>query len=296
MYARSLKTNKSTTLGVVLRNFHHSSSMILADSIHALASKHGFQTFITEANGTEGGEGLAIEAFHGQRVAGIVVGTSVANGTRHVIDRIVAQRTPVVLVGDGTVHQNIDGVMIDFRSGGKMAALHLIQLGHKRIAFLGGNLKNAETIPQLQGYLDALAEAGLPVNEKDVIGEPDHLNGNISEVFGFRTASQLLQGKIRPTAIVAQSDQVAFGVMHAARNLGLSIPQDLSLVGFGDSPLASEMTPALTTICEPFLLQGQKAVSLILSRIQNLNEPQEPCQVTLACELIRRASVQAIPT
>lgn len=294
VYARSLKTNKSTTLGVVLRKFNHLSSMGMASGIHALASQNGLQTFITEANGAEGGEGLAIEAFHGQRVAGIVVGTGVTNGTHHVIDRIVAQQTPIVLMGAATENPNVDWVTIDLRSGGEMATQHLIQLGHQQIAFLGADLKSAPSIPQLQGYLDALTSVGRPVVEEDVVGDPSQSSSDSSDVFGYRAASQVLRRSNPPTAIFARNDYVAFGVIQAARELGLRIPHDLSVVGFGDTPLAAEVAPALTTVREPFDLQGKKAAEIILSRIRTPDEFQRPCQVTLNCELIRRHSTQAL--
>jgi DNA-binding LacI/PurR family transcriptional regulator len=159
-------------------------------------------------------------------------------------------------------------------------------------------LADAIRITRVQGYVDALTEAGLAVREDYAVG--DHATKQSprysTDTVGYHAAMELLRRSDRPTAIFARNDHTAFGVIQAARELGLRIPQDLSVVGFDDVPLATEINPALTTIRQPIASQGQKAAEFLLSRIEKPTETQEPRKVILDCEMVVRGSTAAPPS
>ena len=296
-HARSLKTNKSTTLGVVVGDFNNLSSIRLAESIRVVGAQYGYTTFMATADENAASEGPVIEAFHRQRVAGIVVATMSTDSSQEIIERIVSHLTPIVLIGRGEDSVKVDSVAANFRQGGVNATKHLIHLGHRRIAFVGATLADADRIARVRGYVDALNDSGLPVREDYILG--DHATRQTprhsTDAVGYHVAMELLRRSDRPTAIFARNDHTAFGVMQAARELGMRIPQDLSVVGFDDVPLASETNPGLTTIRQPIAQQGQKAAEFLLSRIEKPTDVQEPRKVMLDCELVVRGSTAALP-
>ncbi|GCE16309.1 LacI family DNA-binding transcriptional regulator [Dictyobacter kobayashii] len=172
---------------------------------------------------------------------------------------------PVVLVDDQNPPiEGIPWIGADNRGGAYEATRYLIGLGHQRIACIQGPMKYKVSNDRYQGYKDALQEAGIPLDPALV------LEGDFMPVGGNKCARTLLTlpKAERPTAIFAQSDLMAYGVMSAASEFGLSIPKDISLVGFDDNPSSAHMQPALTTIQQPFGAMGQQAIELLLQLIE----------------------------
>ncbi|HVU12134.1 MAG TPA: substrate-binding domain-containing protein [Phototrophicaceae bacterium] len=159
---------------------------------------------------------------------------------------------------------------------------HLFDLGHRRIAFITGALRLVSARERLQGYRDALGAAGIAYDTA-LVGE-----GDWGHPSGYAFAKRVLQRDPPPTAIVASNDQMAFGVIQAARQLDLEIPRDLSISGFDDIPMAATIIPALTTVRQPMYQIGQTAVDLLIKRLKG--EPIAQTQVRLDTELVIRDS------
>ena len=189
---------------------------------------------------------------------------------------------PRVPLGDG-----IPAVSAAHRAGAKAATDHLLTLGHRRIAHITGTRGWAATEERIEGYHGALAAAGvLPSSE--LLAEGDYeING------GHAAAERLLDLPERPTAIFASNDNMAVGVLRAARQRGLSVPQDLSVVGFDDTELAQSVTPALTTVRQPLAELGRTAVSLLVRQIDR--QRVEALRVELATRLVVRDSTTGPP-
>ncbi|HEX7735252.1 MAG TPA: LacI family DNA-binding transcriptional regulator [Ktedonobacteraceae bacterium] len=172
---------------------------------------------------------------------------------------------PVVLIDD----QNppLDGIPwigADNRGGAYEATRHLIQLGHQRIAYIQGPMKYKVSHDRYQGYCDALQEAGISLDPA-LIQEGDFMTAGgraCAQNFFARPADQ------RPSAVFAGSDLMAYGVIDAAEAYGLRVPEDIALIGFDDNPSSAHMRPALTTIKQPFAEMGQRAIELLLDRIE----------------------------
>jgi LacI family transcriptional regulator len=164
---------------------------------------------------------------------------------------------PVVVV-DPRIRPDADLLAVaatNFR-GGLDAAAHLVGLGHRRIATITGPQDQDNAVARLAGYRTALIQAGLPVDDELVRG------GDYGVDAGFRAASLLLRLDDPPTAVFATSDDTAIGVLRAAREHGVRVPEDLSVVGFDDHPVAAWLDPALTTVRQPLDEMGDAAVSL----------------------------------
>jgi LacI family transcriptional regulator len=157
---------------------------------------------------------------------------------------------------------------------------YLIELGHRRIGFITGNLDMDCAHERLAGYREALADHDIPVDES-LIAE-----GNFHRPLAFQRTRELLALANPPTAIFASNDVSAFGVMDAVRDVGLRVPDDISIVGFDDTPDAQTSNPALTTVRQPMREMGARATRMLLARIAG-EDPQPP-RIELPTELIIR--------
>lgn len=164
--------------------------------------------------------------------------------------------------------------------GSRTATEHMIELGHTRIAWIGGVPGSIPSEERHLGFVSAMHSARLAVNDAHVT------HGGFSYSGGLATAEALLDSPERPTAIVCGNDSVALGAVQAARALGLSVPDDVAIVGFDDIPQAAESHPALTTIRQPLRGMGRMAVESVLSLSRGGSPPS--AQVQLATTLIVR--------
>lgn len=174
--------------------------------------------------------------------------------------RLASRQIPCVFIDPwGAPMSGIMSVQADNWSGGLLATRHLIELGHRRIATITGPENTMCTIARLDGYRAALREADIEIDPQLV------RRGRFRVTDGERLATELLTSRHRPTAIFAQSDFIAMGVYRAAKQLGLTIPEDLSVVGFDDIQTAAYMGPALTTVHQPLSEMAAEAARMILA-------------------------------
>jgi LacI family transcriptional regulator len=213
------------------------------------------------------------------------------------------QGFPIVMLDDQSTPSALPWVGTDHRAGAQEAVKHLIELGHRDIAHISGPLSYKVSRDRQEGYLEALHEAGVAVPPEFI------LEGDFRVPSGASCGRRLLEARRRPTAIFAGNDLMAYGVMQAARDLGLQIPDDLALVGFDDIASSAHMRPPLTTVHQPFYEMGQRSTSLLLSlaeasrtrvppslhsmRVHERDTPAaapEPIRIQLPSTLIVRAS------
>lgn len=178
--------------------------------------------------------------------------------------------------------EGIPSVSAAHWAGAKAATDHLLSLGHRRIALITGERGWAATEDRLNGYQTALAGAGV-MPTPELVADGDFLMES-----GYRAARDLLEVADPPTAIFASNDNMAVGVLQAARDRGLQVPADLSVVGFDDSVQASIVTPSLTTVRQPLEELGRTAVSLLTRLLDR--QRVEALRVELATKLVVRDS------
>jgi LacI family transcriptional regulator len=200
------------------------------------------------------------------------------------IDSIRLRKFPYVLIDYGAQGQTGPSVRTTNVQGAFDATTYLIELGHRRIGFITGNLEMGCSHDRIAGHRDALAQAGIPFDEA-LIRE-----GNFHQPQGYAMTQELLALEDRPTAIFASNDQSAFGVMDAVRDAGLRIPADVSVVGFDDIPGSRMTHPPLTTVRQPLTEIGRVATRMLLDLIADPDRPEE--SIDLPTELVIRESCQ----
>ena len=173
-------------------------------------------------------------------------------------------------------------IRIDNRAAAKTMVNYLISLGHRRIGVISGLKDNPHAIDRLEGYKEALAEAGIPF-EKDLIAE-----GDFTMWSGLNAAFQFCNMKERPTAIFSMNDEMAIGAMQTLKNQGIRIPEDMSVTGFDDIAYSKYSDPSLTTISQPAEEMGKMAMDMLLKVIEG--EPLSQRECVLPTEFIIRKS------
>lgn len=176
----------------------------------------------------------------------------------------------------------IPAVSAAHRAGAKAATDHLLSLGHRRIGHVAGHRGWTASEERIEGYHAALATKGVPHSPELVV------EGDFESPSGYAAAQRLLDLPDPPTAIFASNDNMAFGVLQAARERGLAVPGELSVIGFDDAELASMVTPRLTTVRQPLAELGRTAVSLLRRLIEG--QRVEALRVELATRLVLRES------
>ena len=294
--ARVLKTKRSRALGLVIGDLLNPFSVQLAHSMQAAAVDRGYTTFVASASDDVRSELAVIESFQCQRLAGMVVATLATPESDQMLARLAEHKVPIVLVGRSFDHPGVDSISANHRRGGALATQHLIDLGHKRIAFVGAEQYEAEHVGRLRGYLDAMEEAGLPVSAGHVVGHTGtgHSPRYSTKITGYQATQRLLRLPSRPSAIFARNDHTATGVIQALQEAGLRVPEDISVAGFDNIPLTALMSPTLTTVSQPTEEQGRLAAEFLLSRIEQKAPPTRR-EVLLDCHLIVRSSTSEPP-
>jgi LacI family transcriptional regulator/LacI family repressor for deo operon, udp, cdd, tsx, nupC, and nupG len=173
-------------------------------------------------------------------------------------------------------------VAVDGRAGAQLAVKHLLAQGHRRIGMIQLPSDLADSEPRYQGYADALHAAGLPADPQLIV------EAGRAEEDGYQAMVELLSLPQPPTAVLASSDELAFGAMHALYDAGLSVGADVSLVGFDDLPLAAHMHPPLTALRQPRRRVGEQLAALLIAAIENRGRMPE--KVMLGARLIVRRS------
>jgi LacI family transcriptional regulator len=208
------------------------------------------------------------------------------------VDLIAAEGVIPLAFATGRPNPAVSSVRIDDFAGALAMTEHLIGLGHTDIGFIKGDPLHTPTELRLEGFLAAMAAAGLNVR-------PDRLvEGKFTYRSGLAAARRLLQREDRPTAIFASNDDMAAAAMAVAHGQHLEVPKDLSICGFDDTPVATIIWPQLTTVHQPVVAMGSAAVAILcdLVRAQRTGLKPHPVQKLMQFELVERDSTAAPPT
>lgn len=253
--ARSLITNRTHMLGVVLPDLH---GEFFSEVIHGvdLASRaHGLHVLVSRANVSADELTSALRSMRG-RVDGLVVMAPNLQASETLEQ--TARSIPTVVLNPDAPLAAVDTVAIDNHGGARQVVSHLIGLGHRRIAIVTGPERNADSRQRLEGYRQALSAAGL-------FSTPElEVAGDFTEPSGYDAALRLLSRQPRPSAIFVANDVMAVGVLGALDDLGVPVPGDVAVAGFDDIPLARYLRPPLTTVHVDMLGLGRRAVELLL--------------------------------
>jgi DNA-binding LacI/PurR family transcriptional regulator len=254
--ARSLVTRHTRTVGTVVTTIADPFAAGVVSGIEDAANDHGFSVLLANSNADPDREVRVVRSFEERRVDGIIVTSSRAGA---VYTPMLAQmRIPIVLLNNQHPSEFVHSVMIANTDAGRDATAYLIELGHRRIAYLGDRNGGQSDSERFAGYRRALDEADMPFLPELMV------HGDGKPEGGMRAMAQLLALPARPTAVFCYNDMTALGALRQIRASGLRVPDDISLIGFDDLYIAQYIEPALTTIRQPMRQMGRMAMETLL--------------------------------
>ncbi len=273
--AQAMRTGKTRALGLVLPDFTNQFFPALAQFVMRAARQHGYSVFITDTEGSEELEAEALNLLAERGVEGIVWfpvrDTGAPSGP-------VAETPTVVL--DRRI-SGMETIQADYHGGGRLAAEHLLGLGHTRIGLVTGPQDVASVRERVRGATEAIAAAGH---------SPAFVVENAFSTDIDAAAIAALQRR-EATAIICGADLIALGVIRAAGDQGVKVPEDLSVIGFDDIPWAQFSSPPLTTIEMPIEEMAAEAIDRLMKRIDGHKLSHR--QVTFGTSLVERGSTAA---
>ena len=282
LLARSLVKKKTYTIALVISDITNPFFTTLARGVEDTAARHGFNTIFCNTDENPEKEKTYVELMLQRRVDGILV-ASCGNG--NTLKELKLRGLPVVLVDRKVSDTDWDWVVGDSEEGGYLLTRHLLETHKKReIEMVAGPLTISTSRERLEGYRRAL-------REYEIESRPEWVTeGVYKEDYGYRTAMSFLQRNKRfPTALFAANNFIALGIIKATNELGLRIPQNVSLVTFDDFEIASFIYPFLTVARQPAYTMGSVATDFLLQRISG-ERIQEKRGVVLKPEIIIRRS------
>ena len=281
--ARSLITNRTHTLGLLLPDLHGEFFSEVIHGVDLMAREKGFHLLVSRSSSSAGELTDVLRSVRG-RVDGLVVMAPDVDASRAL--RHAAGSVPIVLLNPEVLLPGCDTVSIGNYQGAYAVVRHLIGLGHDPIATISGPTQNIDARQRLDGYRAALRDAGTGAS-------PDlEFHGDFTERSGYEAARELLRQQGRPTAIFVANDHMAVGVMGALQEAGRKVPDDIALAGFDDIPMARYLMPALTTVHVDMLQMGERAVELLLDPERAAANPEARHEV-LPTRLVVRGSCGA---
>ncbi len=278
--ARSLRGRRTQTIGLVVSGNANPFFAELSWAIEQSCAEAGFTLMLCNTGRLREREATSIDVLFKKkkRVDGIIVATS---GNPRASEQVIAAGAPLVVVDHDGTELGADAVLVDHRSGGELAARHLVALGHRCIACIAG-LPARVRATRIQGFRHPLTEAGLELSEHRVCESDTQAEG------GYRATRTLLEHDPNVTAIFAANDLVALGAKRASFDLGRTVPAALSLVGYDDIAMADQALPRLTTVRQPLGGIGRRAIAVLRFRLSDRVGPIE--RWVLPVELVVRAS------
>jgi LacI family transcriptional regulator len=288
--ARSLKLQRTHILGMLIPDVTNPFFATIFRAVEDVAGAAGYNVILSNTDDSpDRFEQLARGLGEGH-VDGLLIAT--ARRVDPLIDALGARRTPYVLVNRRRDSAEDFWVISDDHQGALLAVAHLVQLGHRRIAHIAGAADISTTAIRRAGFVEALAAHQLELDQRLIVA------GGLTEAGGQRGMSCLLDLPVehRPTAVFAANDLAALGAIETARDAGLGVPTDLSVVGYNDIPLAGHLRPGLTTISVPLYEMGRRATELLIDQLTTSPRTESRVsQLTLPVGLVVRDSTAAPP-
>ncbi len=284
-FARNLRRQNSLTIGLVIPSIANTVYAEIAEGLDRVCVANGYELLILDSHFDVKREKRLVQVLRSKQVNGVVL--QPLQHPQSLIQPLQDARIPVVLIQDDVPH--VHSIGLSDLEGGFLATEHLLNLGHVRIAMIKAKPLKALSYQRFDGYKQALAKYLVDFNPAYVL-EIEHSEDHQS---GYEAMRQLLSLSTPPTAVFTHNDVLALGAMHATREAGLSIPKDISVVGYDDISSAAYFSPPLTTVRLAKHELGREAGRIVLEHIKS-NNASTFQKVALPVELVIRASTSRV--
>ncbi|AZV26345.1 MULTISPECIES: LacI family DNA-binding transcriptional regulator [Pseudomonas] len=256
--ARSLKAKTTATIGLLVPNSLNPYFAELARGIEDYCERNGYCVILCNSDDNPDKQRSYLRVLLEKRIDGLIVAS--AGGDSGLAQGLAGVKTPMVIVDRGLEGVDADLVRIDHEYGAYLATRHLLELGHRDIATIGGPASTSVAQMRQAGFARALKEAGVEVSPSRM------LESDFTSTGGYNAASILLE-RNPPSAIFAGNDMIGIGVLRAAAERNVRVPAELSVIGFDDIQMSRYVYPALTTVGQSILQLGEMAAEVLLRRI-----------------------------
>ncbi len=279
---------RTRTIGVVVADLTNPFFPSLLTPIHDELRLMGYRVvlFAERTDIPTGQE--ALSRLLDRSIDGVLV-TTATLGSR-LTESVRGQDLPVVLLNRYVDGMDVDRVMADNHEGGRLAGRHLLDLGHRRIGVITGPANTSTCRDRMAGFTQALDDAGVEVDATLV------REGAYSHQSGYQHARELFRLDSAPTAILCGNDIIAFGAIDAARSLGVQVPEDASILGFDDVPMASWEVFQLSTVRQPLDDMARSATRMLVERIENESPLGTGREQVFATSLVKRSTTDRVRT
>ncbi|MDD6190853.1 MAG: LacI family DNA-binding transcriptional regulator [Firmicutes bacterium] len=278
-FARGLNFDRTKTLGVLIPHTLGSYYLDIANGIEEVVRQKGYITFLCNVEKDPQIEREYVNQLITRRVDGIILMFSALDEKSM---RLIEENDiPAVLIGENRIKSDWSSVMINGRSASADMTRHLFECGHKNIGLLCGRDPEQESEEILRGYKDVMDEMGVSIDTRLI----SHVENSIEG--GYIGMKQMIS-EVKPHAIFATSDEIAYGAMEAAKDMGMTIPGDVAVAGFGNSRMSNLVEPKLTTVDQPYRKMGIYGARILFDMIED--EELEPQHITLQGKLRIRKS------
>ena len=282
--ASGLRTNRTYTVGVIIPDLTNPVFPPIVRGVEHTLDSAGYIAILADSGSRRRSEKALIENMKARQVDGLIL--AAANRKDPLVDQCIDQGIPLVLVNRTVDKHNVAAVINDDELGIDLALAHLVELGHRAIAYIGGPQRTSTGYARYRAFRKTAKKAGIPVTQALIVNARD-----FTESAGQAALHELTNRGKPFTAIVTANDLLALGCYDALAELGLRCPDDVSITGFNDMPFVDRFSPSLTTIHIPHDELGVQAAQLLLERIQNPDAPAK--QIRLAPRIVVRASTSA---
>lgn len=281
--ALSLLSKHTSTIGVIVPNLDYLLSTAVR-GIDEVALNNGYALMVCPSNESFERECKNVNRLQESRVDGYIISATTHSYENNHLKRLIEKGIPVVFFDRDYSELVASKVLLDNEHGGFLATEHLIQQGCSSIAFIGGSKEMVVSKKRMEGYVKALQQYHIPFDEELVF------HGEFTREHGYLTTLEILKKKKKKVdGIFAISDRIAIGVMLAIKDKGLSMPQDMALVGFNNDPVADLVSPGLSSVDQPAYKMGKVAAELFFEMLKE-GEHFSPKEVVIKPKLIVRES------
>lgn len=284
--ASGLRTRRSMTVGVLIPDLTNPVFPPIVRGIERTLGAEGYIAILADSDNNTRNERTILDSMKARQVDGLILAT--AHRKDPVVDECIEQEIPLVLVNRTVDQQGVTAVTNNDEMGIRLAVRHLVELGHQRIAYLGGPQNTSTGFMRHRAFLAAAHAQGLKL-DRDLIANARAF----TELAGYQCLSDMLKTRKRFTAVLTANDLLALGCFDALEEKGLLCPDDVSVTGFNDMPFVDRFSPPLTTLHIPHYDLGVQAAQLLLERIR---EPEKTAKsIRLEPRLIVRDSTAPPP-